>query len=91
MNGFGVKMFPGGAKYVGRLAQGIPHGRGVMVWPDGRKYEGNFESGVMEVQGLSFLVFSTLVFKIDAGTRILRVVAHGHRGSVRICGCIFQG
>ena len=37
--------FDHGAKFLGELKDGLPHGSGVSVYPDGRKYVGEFHEG----------------------------------------------
>ncbi len=37
--------WPDGARFEGRVTDGLPHGRGVWVWADGSAYDGSWEHG----------------------------------------------
>ena len=45
-----VLVLPDGGRYVGRLQQGLMHGRGSITWDDSQ-YDGEFVRGRMQGQG----------------------------------------
>lgn len=42
--GFGVEIWPDGAKYEGNYVQGKKQGQGKFYWTDGSQYEGEFSN-----------------------------------------------
>ena len=50
-NGFGLRVFTNGARYLGSWVDDIMHGHGVLTQADGGKYEGQFFNGYRQGPG----------------------------------------
>ena len=45
LEGPGVALYPGGARYEGAFVAGLPEGQGRIVFPDGTAFEGLWKAG----------------------------------------------